>query len=287
MMKPRTTSTRILKLGWIAFFLIVAVLTLLLSSFTARKAANDVWQILGLSQQDGQEKIKSSFLNGYLYYYGVRNLRNIAVNDRKAVAKDLLDYTRSYVSSPAFKKAYEQLRAGYKPVAPTPVKLRTIAEIQKEEIAKNDQAILSTEKNMKDFPQYAKSMETVLAMLKKNQQDYKNPANPLFASIAQGEKSQQDYELEDYNRRMKTWETNYPAEVDAFIAAKLDQMLTLTADIDYGAELVEKWGKKRFVNPVYESKRPEWKLGYRAGKEVTGPAREFARLWLEDLKKKK
>ena len=76
-------------------------------------------------------------------------------------------------------------------------------------------------------------METVLAMLKKPA-GLQNPANPLFASIAQGEKSQQDYELEDYNRRMKTWETNYPAEVDAFIAAKLDQMLTLTADIDYG-----------------------------------------------------
>ncbi|RYE20883.1 MAG: choice-of-anchor D domain-containing protein, partial [Sphingobacteriales bacterium] len=52
---------------------------------------------------------------------------------------------------------------------------------------------------------------------------------------------------------------------------------------DYLPEF-EKYGKKRFVNPVYEGKRTEWKQGFRAGKEVTESARAFAQKWLSELK---
>jgi hypothetical protein len=52
-------------------------------------------------------------------------------------------------------------------------------------------------------------------------------------------------------------------------------MLDYTKDIDYNAHLSEKYRKKRFVNPVYEGKRTEWKQGFRAGKEVTEQARSL------------
>lgn len=63
-------------------------------------------------------------------------------------------------------------------------------------------------------------------------------------------------------------------------------MLDATKDIDYNAELVEKYNKKRFVNPAYESKNTEWKQGFRAGKEVTEPARAFVQKWLNELQTK-
>jgi hypothetical protein len=286
-MKVRVCSTALLKAAWITFIAIVAAITLLLSSFTTQKMTDDVWKVLGITKQEGNDKIKNSFMYGYLYYYGVKNIRNIAVNDRGAVAKDLLSYTKEFVSSPAFKKQYDDMRNSSKPTEPVLKPLRTIEEIQKEEIAKTEKSIKDTEKNMKDMPQYAKNMQPMLDVLKKNLKDYQDPKNQLFSSIAQGEKYQQENEKKNYQDRMKQWQVTYPAEVNEFIAAKLQKMLDATKDIDYNAELVEKWGKKRFVNPAYESKNQEWKQGFRAGKDVTEQARAFARKWLDELKVKK
>jgi hypothetical protein len=286
-MKQKTCSTLVLKAGWIAFVGIIAGLTLLLSSFRASKMPDDVWKMLGLTKQDGSEKIKNSFMYGYLYYYGVKNVKNIALNDRTAIAKDLLSYTKEYISSPGFKKQYDDMRNSSKPAEPAFKPLRTIEEIQKEEIAKTEKSIKDTEKNMKDMPQYAKSMQPVLDILKKNLKDYQDPKNQILVSIAQGEKYQQENEVKSYKKRMKQWESSYPVNVNDFVVTKLQKMLDATKDIDYNAELVEKWGKKRFVNPAYESKNQEWKQGYRAAKEVTEMSRSFVQKWLNELQVKK
>ena len=286
-MKQKTGSTFLLKAGWIAFIGTIAAITLLLSSFRTQKMTDDVWKMLGLTKQDGSEKIKNSFMYGYLYYYGVKNVKNLALNDRPAIAKDLLSYTKEYIGSAAFKKQYYDMHNSSKPVEPVVKPLRTIEEIQKEEIAKTEKSIKDTEKNMKEMPQYAKSIEPVLDILKKNLKEYQNPKNQLFASIAQGEKYQQENDIKNYKDRVKQWESSYPAGVNDFVAIKLQKMLDATKDIDYNAELVEKWGKKRFVNPVYESKNQEWKQGFRAGKEVTEMSRSFVQKWLNDLQTKK
>ncbi|HLG38401.1 MAG TPA: hypothetical protein VI461_01995, partial [Chitinophagaceae bacterium] len=272
---------------WVLFMALVAAITLMLSSFRAQKMTDDVWKMLGVTKQDGSEKIKNSFMYGYLYYYGVKNVKNLATNDRAAIAKDLLTYTKDYISSAAFKKQYDDMRSSSKPVEPVLKPLRTIEQIQKEEIAKTEKSINDAEKNMKDMPQYAKSIEPVLDVLKKNLKEYQNPKHQLFSAIAQGEKYQQENEVNNYQQRMKQWESSYPVSVNDFIATKLQKMLDATKDIDYNAELVEKWGKKRFVNPAYESKNQEWKQGFRAGKEVTDMSRSFARKWLNELQIKK
>lgn len=268
----------------VAFCIVAFTATVLLSSYRSQKLADDVWKLLGITKQSGEEKIQNSFTYGYLYYYGVKNAKNIAVNDRAAIARDLMEYTKTYVSGPAFKKYYEQLRLSSKPQEPAKKTLRTVEQIQKEEIAKTEKSIKETEKNMKEMPQYAKSMEPVLDMLKKNLKEYQNPNNPMFASIAMGEKYQQENDLNNYKESLATWEKNYPENINLFIAEKLRKMLDNTKGIDYNAELVEKWGKKRFVNPNYESKNQEWKQGFRAGKDVTEPARAFAQKWLNELK---
>ena len=61
-------------------------------------------------------------------------------------------------------------------------------------------------------------------------------------------------------------------------------MLDVTKDVDFNASLKEQYGKKKFVNPAYEAKRPEWKMAFRAGKEVTEMTRAFAQQWLNELK---
>ncbi|MBL7744973.1 MAG: hypothetical protein JNN00_15980 [Chitinophagaceae bacterium] len=257
-----------------------------LSSFRAQKMTDDMWKMLGISKQSGDEKIQNSFMYGYLYYYGVKNAKNLAINDRAAVAKDLLTYTKAFVSSPAFKKQYDDMRKSSKPQEPVLKPLRSIEQIQKEEIAKTEKSIKDIEKSMKEMPQFAKSMEPVLEMQKKNLKDYQDPKNSYFAAIAQGEKYDQENQLRNHKERMAEWTKNMPENVNSFIAERLQKMLDATKDIDYNAQLMEKYGKKRFVNPKYEGKNQEWKQGFRAGKEVTEPARAYAQQWLNELKAK-
>lgn len=260
-------------------------MSFLFSSYHAKKLTDDVWKILGLSRQSGLDAVKNSFLNGYLYYYGVKNTKNLATNDRAAIAKDLLNYTKEYISSEAFKKQYENLRNSAKPEEPVLKPLRSIAEIQKDEIAKTEKSIKDTEKTMKELKgDMAKGIQPLLDMLRKNLKEYQDPNHQLFASIAMGEKYQQENEVKNYNEYRKKWETEYPESINVFIADKLKKMLDYTKDIDYNATLVEKYGKKRFANPAYEGKRTEWKQGFRAGKEVTEQARTFAEKWLAELR---
>lgn len=257
----------------------------LFSSYQAKKITDDIWKILGISRQAGTEGIKNSFLNGYLSYYGVRNAKNIAVNDRAAIAKDLLNYTKEYISGTEFKKQYEELRKSAKPQEPVIKPLRSIPEIQKDEIAKTEKSIKDTEKTIKEVnAEMAKAIQPVLDMLRKNLKDYQNPDHEYFAAIAMGEKYQQENEEKRYKERMQEWEKSFPENINHFIGDKLKKMLDNTKGIDYSAALVEKYGKKRFVNPAYESKGTEWKQGFRAGKDVTEPARAFAEKWLAGLK---
>lgn len=257
----------------------------LFSSYQAKKITDDIWKILGISRQTGTDGIKNSFLNGYLSYYGVRNAKNIAVNDRAAIAKDLLNYTKEYISGTEFKKQYEELRKSAKPQEPVIKPLRSIPEIQKDEIAKTEKSIKDTEKTIKEVnAEMAKAIQPVLDMLRKNLKDYQNPDHEYFAAIAMGEKYQQENEEKRYKERMQEWEKSFPENINHFIGDKLKKMLDNTKGIDYSAALVEKYGKKRFVNPAYESKGTEWKQGFRAGKDVTEPARAFAEKWLAGLK---
>ena len=179
------------------------------------------------------------------------------------------------------------MRKNAKPQEPVLKPLRTIEEIQKGEIAKTEKSIKDTEKNMKEMPQYAKTMEPMLQILKDNLKKYQDPKYTYFSSIAMGEKYDQENELRRFKENMKRWESEYPESVSQFVATRLQKMLDVTKDIDYDAQLVEKWGKKRFVNPVYEGKRTEWKQGFRAGKDVTETARAFAEKWLGELQVKK
>ncbi len=259
-------------------------LSFLFSSYQAKKMTDDIWKILGLSRQSGTDAVKNSFLNGYLYYYGVKNAKNIAVNDRASIAKNLLNYTKEYISSAEFKNQYETMRQNAKPQEPVLKPLRSIAEIQKTEIAKTEQSIKDAEKTMKELKgDFAKNIQPVVDMLRKNLKEYQDPNHQIFASIAMGEKYQNENEVKRYNENMSEWQKDYPENINEFVADKLKKMLEYTKDIDYNAALVEKYGKKRFVNPAYEGKRTEWKQGFRAGKEVTEQARAFAEKWLSEL----
>src|ERR1700709_138001 len=74
------------------------ILSLFLFSFKATSTIGDeAWKQLGLSKQQATESIYKSFTGGYLHHYQARNAKNVAIGDRLAIAKDLLDYSKQYI----------------------------------------------------------------------------------------------------------------------------------------------------------------------------------------------
>lgn len=75
-------------------------------------------------------------------------------------------------------------------------------------------------------------------------------------------------------------EKKFPAEPVVMIEKRLSDFLSISATVDFDAAL----NGGQFVKPEYEKKPAEWKMCFRAGKEVVMAAREEAAKWLAELR---
>ncbi len=265
------------------FITMIVLSTALLFSFKKSIPESALWIQLGLKQVQADESIKNSFLDGYLNTWSARNIKNIASGDRLSVAKDLLEYTKIYILSPAFKKEYQEKRAQFKPVQPAPS--RTDDQVRNDYITSLKTALKNSEEAMQKMsaeykPTFEESIQTFKAQIK----EAESPASEMVGYMIMGEKALYDTKLKEYQEKMIAWEKDYPEDPIAMIKKRLQQFLDATKDVDFSAELTERYHKSCFVNPVYEQKSREWKMAFRAGKEVTAFARQFASGWLNELK---
>jgi hypothetical protein len=74
-------------------------------------------------------------------------------------------------------------------------------------------------------------------------------------------------------------EKRYPSDANELIKQRLKEFLEVSADVDFSAQL----NGSMFANPTYQAKSGQWKMCYRAGKEVVEVAREEAQAWLKEL----
>jgi hypothetical protein len=267
-----------------AILVILFIYSFSLVAFRVKKFNEDVWKLLGMTKEAGNEGINMSFMQGYLYFYNAKGIKNIAFGNRPAVANDLLSYTKQFINSETFKNQYSKARNDAKPREVQLKPVRTKEVIQKELITETEKSIKEFEKGMKELTaDLKKSMEPLLVTMKKQLEEYKNPDNKMFDIIMQGEKYDNEAAVRSHEEDLKKWENDYPADMKILIKKRLIKLLDLTKDVDFNAELVEKFGKKRFVNPVYERKPTEWKQAFRAGKEVSDITRAFAEQWLKEL----
>ena len=79
-------------------------------------------------------------------------------------------------------------------------------------------------------------------------------------------------------------EKQYPSDPDELIKKRLTDFLAISATVDFDEKLTD---ARMFVNPDYEKKSGQWKMCYRAGKEVVEAARAEAQKWLDELNEKK
>jgi hypothetical protein len=282
-MKSKSINRVNFSLKFVGLLIIGAFLSISLFSFTLYRYADDIWKQLGISQQNGTENIRKSFTDGYFNYYGARNVKNIVLGNRAAIAKNLLGYTKQYVGSESFKKAYEMNRQQNKPGSTEDKPARTSEQIRKDEIA-------SAEKNLKELqvriktmtPDMQKAMQSTVDSYNEQLTSYKDPKNKLFDIMATNEQSQIKQNKTRYENDLKKWEQEYPADANQLVRVRIRKYLDLAATVDFSAALVQKGNKKVFANPTYEHKSNDWKMIYRAGKEVYDEARVFLENWLTD-----
>ena len=279
-MKSAHTLKRWINLTTIAVALLFAASTLI--SFKMKEAGEELWQKLGLTKIKGEENIKSSFLNGYLHYYGAKSAKNIILNDRAAVARDLMQYAKQQLSSEAFRKEYETLRNRAKPQA-YPYTPKSKEEVRKQKITELQKSIKDAEELVKKMPEMEKTMRPTIDMFKKNLKDYEDPNSQMIEMFYQNELNIKAQREKTYEDHMKRWQEDYPEQVSGLIKARLKKFVTLAKTVDFNAELKEVNGRKKFVNPKYEGQNYEWKQIFRAGKEVIVPAISFSEQWMAEL----
>lgn len=268
-----------------AVALLLVIFSLFLFSFSVEKRiADDVWKQLGIGKTEGLNSIKESFYYSSLQYYGAKNFKKIATGNRVAVTKDILAITKQYMNSAEFKKTYETYRIQAKPQQPELLVIRTKEQVQKDEIAKTEKMIKETEEMVKKMSaDMQKAMKPTLDQGQKQLKEYQNPNHKLWPVLVQNDMRENEYKTNRYKKDMENWEKEYPVDSKQIIKSRLQKFLDVTTGVDYTAELKEKYNKKVFVNAEYERKPSEWKMAFRAGKEVTETARAFAQQWLSEI----
>lgn len=259
----------------------LVVTSFILFSFTVNKLTDDFLKQLGISKTDADKKITNSIIGGYLNEYGVLNAKNIAAGNRTAIVKNLFTYCKQQVNSPAFIKEYNTTKEREKPIMQ---KIESPEEMRAAEIDMYKKSIIETEANLKKADASLKPIfEDVLASAKKGLKEAENPANKNIAAYKSGYPGLVKSMEESYKQQLQQWETKYPANQLLFVKKRLQQFLETTKDIDFAAQLTNRNGKKYFVNEEYEHKGNQWKMAFRAGKEVIVPAREMVQQWIEEI----
>jgi hypothetical protein len=255
---------------------------ILLCSFTVNRLADDFLKQLGISKAGADDKITNSILGGSVDLYGVKNARNIALGNRKAVVLDLLAYTKKHVSSAAFLKQYNEMRENYRPKEYIP---QTPEQMKAENIARAKEAVAQMEETVRKADASMKALfQKSLDDAKKYQKEAEDPNNRMYVRYAKNYDRAVQEAKESNAANNAQFERRYPSNPLLYVKMRLQEFLDATKDIDFSAELKVKNGKKVFVNPDYERKDSRWKMAFRAGKEVVEPAREAVQKWIDEIK---
>jgi len=259
----------------------VSFLTLALK---AKKLADDVWSQLGIKPADATANIYSSIQNGSFAYWGAKNAKNIAMGDRTAVINQLVAHAKKYIASEEFKRRYENEKKLRMPKEPELFPIN-VEEIRAKEKQRIEQQIKQTEANANHpNPKVRNGVPKALENLKAELKTIDDPNNKNVEREVKQLESWNTAAQNRYKAQVQKLETDFPPNPQDLIKRRLQEMLDITADVDYNAELKEVGRFQVFVNPVYERKSKDWKLAFRSGKETTDVVRAIAQKWLKELK---
>jgi hypothetical protein len=259
---------------------LLLLFTVALSAFTY-----DIWQKLEMAEKEANEFIFNNLRQGSLNFPRTEAIKHIAIGDRHEMVKELGDHMKRYTESAEFKEAYQEARSAYLPQNPK----KDIGTLMQNRITELEQDITTTEEDLKKTIGAMKKLyEGTLAELKKEYKALKNPndANHTFYKSSLEERAAEENEeaASTNEEQRKEMEKYFPANPKVLIKQRLQEFLSLTADIDFNAKLVKQGNKMKFADPKLEAKSNVWKSCFRSGKETITAARAYAQTWLKELK---
>jgi hypothetical protein len=240
------------------------------------QGAGDALSQLGIPLQRAKQDIVWSLQSGQV---GVseakRAFKAAAPAARASLVEGTLSWAKAYTQTPEFAKAYAAARDEAKPAPPDHL---TVDAQVKADIAEQKEYLAQMKQELANAADYAKAdyretVRTAEARLKEMQ-------TPAYREEV---KSNVEGGAEAYRDQMQQWNADYPADPKVQIRKRLGEFLTESANVDFNAKLVPQGRKMRFANEAYESKSGEWKMCFRAGKEATTAARNFASAWYKEL----
>ena len=266
----------------ISLLLAVGLLCIFSLALKTKELADDVWKRLGLSQVDCNLSIYHSVQNGKLVYY-TKNAKNIAQGDRIAIINQLVAYSKKYITSDEFKRKYENERKLRMPAAPqistiSADSIRAVEKVRIETAIKNEEGNVNHPNS-----KVRNAVPTRIENLKKELKAVDDPNNKRIQMIINQAEAWNTALVNQYKKDLQKLDTDLPPNPRDLIKRRLQEILDITTEVDYDAELIEVGKFKKFVNPLYEKKSKDWKLAFRAGRETTEAVRAFAKKWLQEF----
>lgn len=240
---------------------------------------------VGIPAEDIRQAVFSSFISQYFSYPNIAKVKSIATGQRSAAVQEIYAFAKSYVQTPEFKKRYAEWREQMKPEPPE--KPKSMAEQRKEQKAQQQASIKEMEQQMKTMPaEYQATMKETISLMKQQMKEYDNPDNPMFSKeMEQMQLEMYNSSVEDHKQQLVEWEKKCPADPNVMIRKWLNKFLDISKDVDFSARLIPgEGGKMVFAKSEFESKSSEWKMCYRAGREVVNAARAASQQWLQELR---
>ncbi|MGZ5286875.1 MAG: hypothetical protein ACXWB9_06810, partial [Flavisolibacter sp.] len=237
----KKTSTPLLRRSIQVFTAIILII--LFSFFTilsrARQQMNDIWKQLGITIPQANMNIKNSFLYGNFQYYGAKYAKDIAAGDRVAAVNQLVAYAKKHFESTEFKSEYKKYRDRALPKAPErlPVSAESLKAQEKERLERN---LKTAESNLTNpNPKISNGAPAAIERIKKDLAALEDPNNPVIKKrLDDAEKSYQAG-IKRHEEEMKKFNEKYPEDSRMLLKKRLQEMLDLTEEVDYSAELKE------------------------------------------------
>ena len=239
---------------------------------------------LGVAENNAHQLVLSAMRGGYGFYGNAsKSFLALGPSARAMAVNDVVAWAKAYVKSDAFKQAWAKEREDAKPKAPV------VSGTTDDAVKSYDAQV---QKQIDDLKKAAASMqpdqrkvmeETIKQITAQMEASAKDPSQQALKKQAiEGERTGDQTR---YQSDLKKWQEDFPVDPSPVIAQRLRDFLTMSADVNFDAKVINRDGRKYFADEQYEHKPEEWKICFRAGREATSAARSAATAWLAQLGK--
>jgi len=261
----------------------------LLVLFGLIAAVTDPLQELKISSDDAQQYILSTVIDNNLSYPTTATAVPPVL--RAEVAKGMCEFAKAYTQSAHFKTRYEEWWKGIEPQKPATLeeRIKETDEQAANDKARSVQDIENIKKQLAETKDAAlkKALEDALRQVEQIKKQMDTPE--MKAMMEQAKAAQkQAFEMEvktdneNYNKQYAEWLAKKNSDV--VIKKLLQQYLALENTVDFSAATYKNaYGRIVFMDPTNEAKSSDWKMCFRAGKDVNAAAKAFVQRWLVEL----